>query len=156
MNIKIYANGAINKDTENGGWACILSTVLPNGKLYEVEHHGGCANTTIARMEITAVIEAFEHIKGNGHNIEVITNSRYVCNTFNTGWIDTVRENGWKKTTGELPNVELWKHLWELVNAQDSVKFIRVKKKEYSKEHNIYLHKCTDIANMISLSDIIN
>lgn len=126
MNIKIYTDGACSGNPGPGGWACILSTVLGNGQPYEVKHCGGCRLTTNNRMELLSVINGLAHVNGAGHSIEVISDSKYVCDAFNQHWIDGWRKNGFNKKGG-LKNRDMWMQLWELVCEKGTVKFTWIK-----------------------------
>lgn len=127
MNIKIYTDGACQGNPGPGGYGTILSTILPNGQLYEVKLSGGYRLTTNNRMELAAVIFALTQLKNSGNDIEIISDSKYVCDAFNQHWIDSWRKNGWKKSTGKLPNADMWRTLWNLVSMQNSVKFTWIK-----------------------------
>ena len=128
MNIKIYTDGACSGNPGAGGWGCILSAVLNNGKLYEVKHSGGYRMTTNNRMELASVIYGLMSVNGGGHDIEVISDSKYVCDAFNQHWIDSWRKNNWTKgKNGKLLNADMWRTLWNLVSMQNSVKFTWVK-----------------------------
>lgn len=140
MNIKIYTDGACSGNPGNGGWACILSTILSNGQPYEVKKCGGYRLTTNNRMELLAVIEGFLSLNGTGHNIEVISDSKYVCDAFNQGWITNWIRTNWKK--GQLPNKDLWQTLNNLVTMQNSVKFTWVK----GHATNPYNNECDRLA----------
>ena len=127
MNIKLYTDGACSGNPGHGGWGCILSAILPNGQLYETKHCAGYRLTTNNRMELISVIEGLTHING-AHDVEVISDSKYVCDAFNQHWIDGWRKNNWTKgKNGKLPNADLWRTLWNLVTMQNSVKFTWVK-----------------------------
>lgn len=136
MNIKLYTDGACSNNPGNGGWACILSTVMPNGQVYETKHSGGYRLTTNNRMELIAVIEGLMHVNG-AHNIEVISDSKYVCDAFNQNWIEGWRKNNWTKgKNGKLPNADLWRTLYTLVLMQNNVKFTWVKGHGTNKYNN--------------------
>lgn len=127
-NIKIYTDGACKGNPGPGGWACILSTILKNGQLYEVKKSGGYRLTTNNRMELAAVIYGMLSLNGTGHNIEIISDSKYVCDAFNKHWIDNWRKNNWSKgSNGKLPNADMWQTLWNLLTMQNSFKFTWVK-----------------------------
>lgn len=143
MNIKIYTDGACSSNPGPGGWGCVLQAVLPNGQLFEREHSGGYRMTTNNRMELIAIINGFAFINGVGHDVEVISDSKYVCNAFNNGWINNWRMNNWTKgKNGRLPNADLWRTLWNLVTMQRNVKFTWVKGHENTKLNN----KCDKMA----------
>lgn len=143
MNIKLYSDGACSGNPGPGGWGCILSTVLPNGQVYEVKHSAGYRYTTNNRMELAGVIEGLSYIKGI-HNIEVITDSKYVCDAFNQNWIDGWRKRGWKKSNGPLLNPDMWRSLWNLVTMHHNVKFTWIK----GHNNNPYNEECDRMAVM--------
>ena len=143
MNITIYTDGACSPNPGVGGWGCILSAVLPDGRLYEVKHSGGFRESTNNRMELIAVIEALGHLNGTGHNIQVYSDSSYVCKAFTEGWIHNWRKNNWTKgKAGKLPNADLWRTLWNLVSMQNSVEFLWVK----GHDVNPYNNECDRLA----------
>ena len=127
MNIRLYTDGGCSGNPGPGGWGCVLQAVMPDGKLYEVEHSGGFRLTTNNRMELMAVIEGLRSVNGR-HDVEVISDSSYVCKAFNEGWIYGWAKKGWmKKPTEPVPNRDLWKELLTLINTQNSVSFTWVK-----------------------------
>lgn len=126
MNIKIYTDGACSGNPGPGGWACVLTAILNNGQLYEVKHCGGFRCTTNNRMELLSVVNALMHVNGFGHNIEIVSDSKYVCDAFNKNWIQGWQKNGFNKKGG-LKNRDLWVQLWELVNTKGTVKFTWIK-----------------------------
>lgn len=142
MNIKLYTDGACSGNPGPGGYGCILSAVLNNGQLYEVKHSGGYRKTTNNRMELAAVIFGLMAINGS-HNVEVISDSSYVCNAFNKGWINNWRLKGWRKGDGStLPNKDMWQSLWNLVTMQQSVTFTWIK----GHNGNPYNEECDRLA----------
>lgn len=127
MNIKLYTDGGCSGNPGPGGWGCVLQAIMPDGKLYEVEHSGGYKLTTNNRMELMAVIEGLRSVNGS-HDIEVISDSSYVCKAFNENWIDGWIKKGWMKKASEpIPNSDLWKELLALISLQRSVTFTWVK-----------------------------
>ena len=126
MNVKIYADGACSGNPGPGGYGTILSTILANGQPYEVRHSGGYRRTTNNRMELLAVIVGLQSLNGS-HDVEVITDSKYVSDAFNKHWIDNWRKRGWKKSNGPLLNPDMWRTLWNLASMQHSIKFTWIK-----------------------------
>jgi ribonuclease HI len=142
MNIKLYTDGACSGNPGPGGYGFILSTVLPNGETYEVKHSGGYRLTTNNRMELASIIYGLVHVNGS-HNIEVISDSKYVCDPFNQHWIENWRKNGWKKSNGEtVSNKDMWITLWNLVSMQNHVKFTWIK----GHDTNEYNNECDRLA----------
>jgi len=81
--------------------------------------HGGEANTTNNRMELTAVIKALESLNRPGCQVRIFSDSKYVLNGINE-WIANWKKRGWK-TAAKKPvlNVALWQELDALVAQHD-------------------------------------
>lgn len=120
-NIEVFTDGACLGNPGPGGWGVILRY---NGR--EKTLSGGEAETTNNRMEILAVIKALEALKEKC-NIELYTDSQYVCNAINKGWAQKWKSNNWKRNKNEPAlNSDLWEILLDLLEEQD-VKFNWVK-----------------------------
>jgi ribonuclease HI len=78
-----------------GGWGSIL---MYKGNKKEIS--GGNANTTNNIMEITAVIEGLKLLK-YPCTVKVYSDSAYVVNCFNQGWIYNWLKKGWKTANNE-------------------------------------------------------
>ena len=141
MDIKIYTDGACSGNPGHGGYGVILSTILNNGQLYEIKKAEGYRLTTNNRMELLAVIIGLSSLNGTGHNVEIISDSKYVCDAFNQHWIDNWRKLGWKKSSGKLPNADMWRSLWNLYTMHN-VKFTWVK----GHSTNPYNNECDRLA----------
>ncbi len=72
--------------------------------------HGGSPETTNNRMELTAVIEALNALKGK-QQVVLHSDSKYVLDGINS-WIDGWKNRGWK-TAAKKPvkNQDLWQAL---------------------------------------------
>jgi ribonuclease HI len=104
--VVIYTDGACKRNPQGpGGWGAVLSSG-PHRK----ELHGGSSNTTNNRMELTAVIEALNALKGPSQ-VELFTDSQYVRKGI-TEWIHNWKTHGWK-TADKKPvkNSDLWRAL---------------------------------------------
>ncbi len=98
--IRIYTDGAAQGNPGPGGYG----TILKFGK-HEKELSQGFRLTTNNRMELWAVIAGLEAIKTEGHPITIISDSKYVVDTVEKGWIW-----GWeKKGFAKKANPDLWK-----------------------------------------------
>ena len=78
-----------------GGWGAIL---MFNDVKKEIS--GGNPDTTNNIMEITAVIEALKLLK-KPCEVDLYSDSAYVVNCFNNGWIYNWIKNNWKTASKE-------------------------------------------------------
>ena len=123
--LRIYTDGACsgNQASENfGGWGAVLEYGDRQKEL-----RGGEANTTNNRMEMTALLRAFEAITKENQTVEVFSDSAYLMNCFREKWYENWQKNGWK-TTGKKPveNRDLWESLLPFARGH-RVRFFRVK-----------------------------
>ena len=119
--VKIYTDGACSGNPGPGGWGAILFYEENKKEIY-----GNCKNTTNNIMELTAVIEALKLLKVECE-VQLYSDSAYVVNAFEKGWIYNWRKNNWK-TSGkdDVKNRELWEELYNLTQRH-KVEFIKVK-----------------------------
>ena len=132
----IYTDGACSGNPGPGGWGAIL---IFNDIKKEIS--GGAKDTTNNIMEITAVIEALKHLK-RPCEVDIYSDSAYVVNAFNNGWIYNWMKNNWK-TAGKEPvkNKELWQELYDLTKTH-KVEFIKVK----GHSDNEFNNRCDELA----------
>lgn len=104
-----------------GGWGAIL---IYNEHQKEIS--GNNPNTTNNIMEMTAVVEALKLLKEKC-DIIIHSDSAYVVNCFEQGWIKNWQKNNWK-TADKKPvkNKELWQEMINLLNKH-VYKFVKVK-----------------------------
>ena len=119
--VTIYTDGACSGNPGPGGWGAIL---MYNDIKKEIS--GASKETTNNIMEITAVLEAIKLLKEEC-KVKVYSDSAYVVNAFNQGWIENWQKNNWK-TSGKDPvkNKELWEELYNLVKKH-KIEFVKVK-----------------------------
>jgi ribonuclease HI len=115
--IKIYTDGAAQGNPGPGGYG----TIMRYGD-YEKEFSQGYRLTTNNRMELMAVIVGLEAIKKSGIAITVFSDSQYVVNAVEKGWI----WNWEKKKFKDKANVDLWKRYIPL-HKKFTPKFVWVK-----------------------------
>ena len=132
----IYTDGACSGNPGPGGWGSIL---MYKDKKKEIS--GGSKETTNNIMEITAVIEALKLLK-YPCEVQIYSDSAYVVNAFNNGWIYNWNKNNWK-TADKKPvkNKELWEELYSLTKVH-KVEFIKVK----GHSDNEYNNRCDELA----------
>ena len=126
MRIRIFTDGACSENPGPGGWAVVFNT---ESKCLTIS--GNERMTTNNRMELKAVIEAFRKILSKHRNnidYELYSDSAYVVNSINNGWIDKWQQNNWKTTKNEdVKNRDLWKELLILKNKAKALGiYIRV------------------------------
>ena len=111
----------VQETLAHGGWGTILMC-----DDVKKEISGGKRDTTNNVMEITAVIEGLKLLK-YPCEVEVYSDSAYVVNAFNQGWIDNWQKNNWKTASKEpVKNRELWEELYDFTKKHQ-IKFIKVK-----------------------------
>ena len=119
--VTIYTDGACSGNPGKGGWGCVLIY-----KNYQKEFSGYNAETTNNRMELTAVIEGLKRLK-EPCNVNLYTDSAYVCNAFVNGWIDSWKNNNFKTANNKpVQNLDLWQLLLSLCDIHN-VNFHKVK-----------------------------
>lgn len=119
--VTLYTDGACSGNPGPGGYAAIL---IYNG--VEKEISGGEKNTTNNKMEMMAVIKGLEMLK-EACEVSVYSDSAYVVNSIEKGWVYSWKKNNWKKADKkEVKNIELWEKLLSLMNIH-KVTFLKVK-----------------------------
>ncbi len=105
MSLIIYTDGASRGNPGRGGYGAILQW---GGK--EKELSAGYKLTTNNRMELLAVIKALEALTRDSLDIQVFTDSEYVVNAIEKGWVF-----GWeKKNYAGKKNADLWQRFLKL------------------------------------------
>ena len=134
--VTIYTDGACSGNPGPGGWGAIL---MYNENSKEIS--GAQNDTTNNIMEITAVLEALKLLKEEC-KVKVYSDSAYVVNAFNQGWINNWQKNNWKTANKEpVKNRELWEELYILTQKHE-VEFIKVK----GHSDNEYNNRCDFLA----------
>lgn len=132
----IYTDGACSGNPGAGGWGAIMKY----GE-HERELSGYEENTTNNRMELTAALEAMKKLKERCE-IELYSDSAYLVNTFQKGWMEGWKANGWiNSSKDEVKNKDLWIELDKLNNLH-SVTWIKVK----GHSDNEYNNRCDKLA----------
>ena len=131
----IYTDGACSGNPGPGGWAAILRYGSAEKVL-----SGGEGLTTNNRMELLGVISALECLK-ESCEVDLYSDSQYICNALNNGWLRDWKSRGWKRRDGELKNAELWQRLYALLQ-QHTVEAHWVK----GHAENEWNNRCDDLA----------
>ncbi|MDR2651268.1 MAG: ribonuclease HI [Prevotellaceae bacterium] len=112
--ITIYTDGAARGNPGNGGYGVIMIS----GK-YRKEISEGFAHTTNNRMELLAVIVALENIKAKNSNVTIYSDSKYVVDAVNEGWLKSWEKMHFKNKK----NPDLWIRFLK-VYKRHNVKFV--------------------------------
>ena len=118
--VNLYTDGACRGNPGKGGYGAIL--VYGS---YEKELSGGERETTNNRMELMAAIVGLEALK-ESCIVKLYSDSKYLVDAFNLGWVESWRAAGWRRGKDELKNPDLWVRLYEQVERHE-VEFIWVK-----------------------------
>ncbi len=106
MVIYLYTDGAAKGNPGPGGYGIVLEAGKHRKELSE-----GFRRTTNNRMELLAVIEGLKALKKEGMSVEVVSDSKYVVDAINKGWLRSWVQKGFKGKK----NVDLWKQLLPLL-----------------------------------------
>lgn len=113
----IYTDGSCIGNPGPAGWAWWNETthVIAN------DHMGEATNN---RAELMAVIKAMRAHRGRA--IDIHTDSKYVSDAINKGWLKNWKAKGWKTSANKpVKNQDLWEQFDELFN--DNVKLTWIK-----------------------------
>lgn len=131
--LTIYTDGAARGNPGRGGYGAIL---IWKGESKEIS--GGFLHTTNNRMELLSVIAALESLNRTGLDIEIYSDSKYVVQAINEGWLENWMRNDFK---GGKKNKDLWTRFHKL-SKQHHLKFIWVK----GHASNPYNQRCDELA----------
>ena len=120
-NVYLYTDGACSGTPGPGGWCAILKYKGKEKKL-----SGSEENTTNNRMELTAVIEGLIALKRKC-DVIVTSDSKYLCDAVNEGWLKSWKARGWKKADrSPVLNPDLWQEADSLISFHN-VTFVWIK-----------------------------
>ncbi len=112
--IEMFTDGACSGNPGPGGWGTILRY---KGVVKELS--GGESQTTNNRMELTAVISGLKALN-EPCEIDLYTDSKYVCDSVVKGWVYSWKKNNWRKADKKPAlNVDLWEELLVLLDRHD-------------------------------------
>jgi ribonuclease HI len=141
--IIIYTDGAASGNPGPGGYG----VVLISGK-HRLEKSEGFRLTTNNRMELLAVIEGLEALKIPGSKVVVYTDSRYVADSVEKGWVFQWEAKAFKKKK----NPDLWKRFLK-VYRNHLVRFVWIKGHASNPENEICDSLAVDASRQSELSE---
>lgn len=135
-NVIIYTDGACSGNPGPGGWGALLMF----GPLTR-ELSGFESATTNNRMELCAAISGLAALK-EPCIVDLYSDSSYLVNAMNNGWLKRWTRNQWKTTSGKrVENIDLWEVILALM-SQHTVRFHKVK----GHADNPYNNRCDFLA----------
>jgi len=125
--IMIYTDGAARGNPGPGGYG----VVLVSGR-HRLEKSEGFRLTTNNRMELLAVITGLEALKQPGSNVTIYTDSKYVADAVEKGWLFRWESKSFRK----IKNPDLWIRFLNIYRKH-KVKIIWIKGHAGHKENEL-------------------
>ena len=141
--IIIYTDGASSGNPGPGGYG----VVLISGR-HRLEKSAGFRLTTNNRMELLAVIEGLEALKIAGSRVVVYTDSKYVADSVEKGWVFQWESKAFKKKK----NPDLWIRFLKIYRKH-KVRFIWIKGHANNTENEICDHLAVEAYTRGNLLD---
>lgn len=130
--IKIYTDGASRGNPGPGGYGAVMISGPHRKELSQ-----GFRCTTNNRMELLSVIVALETLKNEGQQVTIYSDSKYVVDAVEKGWVF-----GWEKVNFKKKmNPDLWQRFLKIYRKH-KVKFVWVKGHASNVENN----RCDELA----------
>jgi ribonuclease HI len=130
--ITIYTDGASSGNPGPGGYG----VVLLSGK-HRLEKSEGFRLTTNNRMELMGVIVGLEALKIPGSKVVIYTDSKYVADSVEKGWVFKWESNSFRKKK----NPDLWIRFLK-VYRKHKVRFVWIK----GHSNNVENERCDQLA----------
>ncbi len=125
--ITIYTDGASSGNPGPGGYG----VVMISGR-HRLEKSEGFRLTTNNRMELLAVIAGLEALKISGSKVIVYTDSKYVADSVNNGWVFQWESKSFRKKK----NADLWMRFLRIYRNH-IVRFVWIKGHASNPENEI-------------------
>lgn len=130
-NYILYCDGGCRGNGKNnslGAWAYVI---IENNNVIEEFSNVDEGCSTNIRAEMIALAEGLKSIAMmtdiedlKQTNIEVITDSKFICDSFNLKWIDNWIKNNWiKKDKKPVANRDLWELLISLEQLFNHIEY---------------------------------
>lgn len=132
MKVTIYTDGAARGNPGPGGYGIVMLSGH-----HKKELSAGYRMTTNNRMELLAVIVALEQLKKDNLEVDIFTDSKYVVDSVQKGWVWNWIKIGFK----DKKNEDLWRRFLALY-PKNKITFHWVK----GHADNVYNNRCDILA----------
>lgn len=111
-----YVDGACSGNPGPGGWCSVELVPCDAGYITECSV-GNKNNTTNGEMELTATyMSILNAYKSNCNSVIIFSDSRYVVDAIEKGWLKGWGRDGWKTVQGkDVKNTHIWKKVHKLI-----------------------------------------
>jgi ribonuclease HI len=141
--ITIYTDGAASGNPGKGGYG----VVLISGK-HRLEKSEGFRLTTNNRMELLAVIIGLEALKIPGSRVVIYTDSRYVADSVEKGWVFQWESKAFKKKK----NPDLWIRFLKIYREHE-VRFVWIKGHASNSENELCDRLAVEASRNVNLQE---
>ena len=123
----VFTDGSCEGNPGPGGWGFVW---VEDNQIVE-ERHGSEASTTNNRMELTALVEAYQRLPEDAR-VRVYSDRQLCVKTVNE-WAAGWEQRGWRRKSGPIANLELVQRLYALANARPGVELQWIRAHEGSR-----------------------
>ena len=123
----VFTDGSCEGNPGPGGWGFVW---VEDNQIVE-ERYGSEASTTNNRMELSALVEAYQLLPEDTR-VRVYSDSQLCVKTVNE-WAAGWEQRGWRRKSGPIANLELVKRLYALANAHPGVELQWIRAHEGSR-----------------------
>lgn len=145
--IILWTDGSASPNPGPGGYSVIEQS--PDGSGHPVRL-GRDADTTNIRMEGSALIDAIDY--AGDDSCEIHTDSEFWINVL-TKWAPSWERRNWKKSTGEIKNLDLVKKLYHLYTSH-TVSLIWVRGHVGTELNELADHWANEARKGVTIEDI--
>ncbi len=117
----VFTDGACSGNPGPGGWGMVW---VENGEIV-AEKHGHDRQTTNNRMELAALIAAYETLPRDAE-VTIFSDSNLCVQTINE-WAAGWKRRGWKRKQGPVKNLELVRRAYELAQTHPKARLRWIK-----------------------------
>ena len=146
--IVAYSDGSANVKTKQGGIGCYIQYYYNDELVDELKYSEGYIETTVNRMELTAIISVLSFIETHDVEVIVVSDSQICVKGINEWYDMWVKEN-----RTDVKNRDLWDILMKMKAKFSNITFIHTRghkkgEEQYHYGNNI-VDKLADYRNFI-------